>query len=660
MSKKENKDFIVPEVDQKDFVFVQQDKAIHDLKFETKPTTFFKDAMRRFTKNKSSVAATYIIGFLMILAIFVPILNPNDIKTSQNELRFLPPRINGFQNTAIFNGKEKVKGVVVDMNDPEGPVPVNYVRTAIVGDITMYESTITSASPYGRGGSVFLASTQTNRDIGYRSSPISVDLANTYALTIDLSSNATLEVAPNYAFYADVTFPGALDVETVTLFDFSSTFTSRSLADISALILAEKPAEATSDVVSLRLRFHVLSQGITHRAALHMNQVIVTNVNDAEDMTFASHNFVDGNSVLVRNGILEMSPYTWNIINGAGTTSLVDGKITRADFTYDPYEAAFGKREMVLGLDKLEAYKREGYIDFPDFPAAFSRTNVADMEAYGNMIMAAFDKDAVDHKSPVVDIYGFNVLTNGPRPILDFDCQVVYYRILGRNAMPSYMFGTNQFGQDYFKKVFFGLGISLLLGLLAASINIFIGLIWGAISGYYGGGIDIFMERITEVLGGIPTIVVLTLIILHLGNSFPVFLLAMVMTGWIGTAATTRSQFYRYKRREYVLASRTLGAKDSRLIFRHILPNSVGPIFTSSVLMIPGIIFAEATISYLGLGLQGLPSLGVSLSESQQYIFSHPYLVSSGAIVISLLMISFNLFGNGLRDAFNPSLKGVE
>lgn len=168
------------------------------------------------------------------------------------------------------------------------------------------------------------------------------------------------------------------------------------------------------------------------------------------------------------------------------------------------------------------------------------------------------------------------------------------------------------------------------------------------------------MERFTEILGGVPWIIIMTLTILHLGNNFGVFLLALILTGWIGTASVTRSQFYRYKRREYVLASRTLGAKDSRLIFKHILPNSIGPIVTGAVMMIPGIIFSEATISYLGLGLQGLTSLGVALSEVQAYIYTDPYLIITGSLIIALLMISFNLFGNGLRDAFNPSLKGVE
>ena len=132
------------------------------------------------------------------------------------------------------------------------------------------------------------------------------------------------------------------------------------------------------------------------------------------------------------------------------------------------------------------------------------------------------------------------------------------------------------------------------------------------------------------------------------------------LTGWIGTAATTRTQFYRFRGREYVLASRTLGASDARLIRKHILPNAMGTIITAEVLMVPSVIFSEATISYLGLGLKNLSSLGVILSNNQSELTSNSYLLIFPSVIIALLMISFNLFGNGLRDAVNPSLKGEE
>ena len=200
----------------------------------------------------------------------------------------------------------------------------------------------------------------------------------------------------------------------------------------------------------------------------------------------------------------------------------------------------------------------------------------------------------------------------------------------------------------------------MILGVCTAAFCFLFGLVWGAISGYFGGNVDLFMERFCEILGGVPWIVVMTLCILHLGNNIFTFFLALCMTGWLGTAHRTRTQFYRFKGREYVLASRTLGATDKRLIFKHILPNSLGTIITASVFMITSVIFSEATLAYLNLGLQGVQSFGVMMASNQQYLGIYPNLVIFPAVILALMEISFNLFGNGLRDAINPSLKGSE
>ena len=135
------------------------------------------------------------------------------------------------------------------------------------------------------------------------------------------------------------------------------------------------------------------------------------------------------------------------------------------------------------------------------------------------------------------------------------------------------------------------------------------------------------------------------------------------MTGWVGIASTVRMQFYRFKGQEYVLAARTLGASDRRLIFKHIFPNALGTIITSSILTIPGVIFSESILSYLhiiNLETSSLTSIGTMLSNGQGYLSTYPHIILFPAIFISLLEISFNLFGNGLRDAFNPSLRGAD
>ena len=241
-------------------------------------------------------------------------------------------------------------------------------------------------------------------------------------------------------------------------------------------------------------------------------------------------------------------------------------------------------------------------------------------------------------------------------PIHVLTCEVMGYRMMGYENMPKYLLGSDGNGYDLITISFNGLRTSFILSIIVSAICLSFGLVWGSISGYFGGNVDLFMERFVEILGGVPFIVVMTLAILLLGNNIITFGMALCLTGWMGTAGTTRTQFYRYKGREYILASRTLGASDMRLIFKHILPNALGTIVTGSVLKIPGVIFSEATLSYLNLGLQGSNSFGNILSNNQKFITSAPMLIVFPAIVISIIMISFNLFGNCLRDALNPSL----
>ena len=231
---------------------------------------------------------------------------------------------------------------------------------------------------------------------------------------------------------------------------------------------------------------------------------------------------------------------------------------------------------------------------------------------------------------------------------------------------PSFLFGTDDLGQDIFTRLAQGARFSLILAICISAVNLFIGAIYGAIEGFYGGVTDLVMERISDVLGGMPSMVVMSLFQLHLASKVgPIWsmVFAFILTGWLGMAARTRMQFYRFKRQEYVLSARTLGASDARLIFKHIFPNAMGTLITGSILMIPGVIFSESSLTYLGIvNLEGstTTSVGTLLSNGSGMLRTHPHIILFPALFVSLLEISFNLFGNGLRDAFNPSLKGVE
>ena len=231
---------------------------------------------------------------------------------------------------------------------------------------------------------------------------------------------------------------------------------------------------------------------------------------------------------------------------------------------------------------------------------------------------------------------------------------------------PEFFFGTNTKGQDILTRLASGARFSFILAIGVSSINMLIGAIYGAIQGYFGGAVDLVMDRISDVLNNVPFMVVTALFQLHLAKRVgPVVALifAFVLTGWIGMAARVRMQFYRFKGQEYILAARTLGASDFRLMFKHIFPNSLGTIITGSVLVIPGMIFSESSMTYLGivnLESSTMTSVGTMLANGRDQLQINPHIILFPALYVSMLMISFNLFGNGLRDAFNPSLRGTE
>ena len=230
---------------------------------------------------------------------------------------------------------------------------------------------------------------------------------------------------------------------------------------------------------------------------------------------------------------------------------------------------------------------------------------------------------------------------------------------------PVFLFGTTQAGKDLFTCLGSGARLSFLLAISVSVVNMLIGGVYGAIEGYYGGAMDLVMERVSDILNAVPFMIVITLLKMHLGETSQllVVFIAFFLTGWISMAKRTRLQFYRFKNREYALAARTLGANNARIMFKHIFPNAIGTIITGSVLAIPATIFSESSLSYLGiinLNTGNLTSIGTLLSNAQPYLTSYPYMILFPAVFICLLMLSFNLFGNGLRDAFNPSLRGVE
>ena len=232
---------------------------------------------------------------------------------------------------------------------------------------------------------------------------------------------------------------------------------------------------------------------------------------------------------------------------------------------------------------------------------------------------------------------------------------------------PIFYFGTTSTGKDILACLAYGARFSFVFALVVAVVNLVVGVIWGSISGYYGGKIDMAMERFVEILGAVPTMIVITLLKYHMGTTSQVIVLfiSFFATGWIGMAGRTRMQFYRFKNQEYVLTARTLGARDRRIMFKHIFPNAIGTLVTSCALIIPSMIYSETSLSYLGiinLEAGNTTSVGTLIAAGQASItkVGAEYILAFPCVFLILLMLSFNLFGNGLRDAFNPSLRGTE
>lgn len=227
-----------------------------------------------------------------------------------------------------------------------------------------------------------------------------------------------------------------------------------------------------------------------------------------------------------------------------------------------------------------------------------------------------------------------------------------------KNVEQNYWFGTDGLGRDMFSRVWKGTQVSLFIAFVAAAIDMLIGVIYGGISGYFGGRVDDVMQRIVEILTGIPNLVVVILFILIMDPGILAIIIALTITGWTGMSRVVRGQVLKYKSQEFVLAARTLGASDTRIIWKHLMPNVLGVIIINTMFTIPGAIFFEAFLSFIGLGLQAPDaSLGTLINDGYKLIQYQPHILLFPAVVLSLIMIAFNLIGDGLRDALDPKMK---
>ena len=232
------------------------------------------------------------------------------------------------------------------------------------------------------------------------------------------------------------------------------------------------------------------------------------------------------------------------------------------------------------------------------------------------------------------------------------------YDIIYQIPSITHLFGTDQFGRDLWVRTWMGTRISLLIAFVAALLDLTLGVTYGAVSALIGGKVDAVMQRIIEILVGIPHLIIVILLMMIMPAGIWTIVVALSITGWVNMARLVRAEILKLKNQEFVLAARVLGTSTSRIIWKHLIPNTVGVIVINAMFTIPSAIFTEAFLSFIGIGMQEpKASLGVLINNGYQVLRNFPHVLIFPAIVIVLIMVCFSILGDGLRDALDPRMR---
>ena len=595
------------------FQIVKGRTNIHDKAPETKPVSYLKDAWNRFKKNKGSVVASFIIGILVLFAIFGPIFSPYSVAYSDPYFKFCLPK-STLSEALDWDFWDGCKENVMNLSkfDYYNAIGVESIRLA--GE--------------ENGHSVIKNQHAEILERDENGNPISFKVRfDTYTQYGCVYMNLTAEEYANIQAYQDeyqaqVLYP-------ITQVNLCPNSYDGAVNDANYWMATENDKGKAKIIVNENGEYIPIYQGYRgHNNKGVTGDLYTSNLYEAKTLPDGTKLY----EVLTTSG--------WKIVDENDQYYAID--MTKDKNQQGSYYVTDADGSCLLKID--------------------NNTYTLELDENGNEQKMPLRKYEYGRKNQT----GYEVRVN----YYEYYCYMHTYVLKDGIEKPLFLFGSSDYGHDIFTQLAGGARFSFLFAIAVSVVNMLVGTIYGAIEGYYGGAADIIMERICDILGSVPTMIVITLLKMHMRGTamqqhghLIILFITYFATGWMGMAGRVRMQFYRFKNQEYVLAARTLGARDRRIMFKHIFPNSLGTIVTGSVLVIPGMIFSESSLSYLGiinLSTGNLTSVGTLLAKADPYLADYPYMMVFPAVFISLLMLSFNLFGNGLRDAFNPSLRGAE